>query len=409
MHGDTAKLDQLTSLRFFAAMMVVVYHSAGLFGLPRIEAQLGQGVSFFFVLSGFILTYVYPRLDDLQAVRKFWRARIARIWPAHAAAFALGFVLFPYAWDTRTAIPNLLMLQAWIPMSTYYFSYNSVSWSISTELFFYLAFPFLIRRWETTWSVKLIASLLILIALVIIANRWSLPLYGNRAHGSDGRLVTQHGLLYIGPLARLFEFVLGMSLAHAWRRTASRAGSPMAATGCELAAIALCVLTIVYSPAVAEWSRGSVLGPSVAVWVENSGSTLSFGLLIYVVAGGRGQLAHLLARPALVVLGEISYSIYLIHHILITVYRRSLAGQLDAWGYAAFAGFVAFLLLASYLMWKCVEMPGRRLLLGRSPIHGTAIMQRSWRASLSLGRKPAMAALLLLAIVCWIRFGLGGG
>lgn len=61
---ETARLDQLTSLRFFAAMMIVMLHATGSFGIQKSALTLNQGVAFFFVLSGFILTYVYPRLDS---------------------------------------------------------------------------------------------------------------------------------------------------------------------------------------------------------------------------------------------------------------------------------------------------------------------------------------------------------
>jgi len=60
-----SKLDQLTALRFFAALMIVVHHLVGVFGIKDIGVNWGQGVSFFFVLSGFILTYVYPSLESM--------------------------------------------------------------------------------------------------------------------------------------------------------------------------------------------------------------------------------------------------------------------------------------------------------------------------------------------------------
>ena len=122
MQSNTKKLDQLTSLRFFAALMIVIHHSADLFGNSDIKFSLDHGVSFFFVLSGFILSYVYPKLDTWPEIKQFWRARVARIWPAHFITFLLALWLLPSApWVTKTAIPNLLLVQGWVPKSAYYF------------------------------------------------------------------------------------------------------------------------------------------------------------------------------------------------------------------------------------------------------------------------------------------------
>lgn len=73
------KLDALTSLRFFAAGAIVLHHISGTMGIPRIEGyNLAQGVSFFFVLSGFILLYVYPHLESLVLYAgSFWLASAA--------------------------------------------------------------------------------------------------------------------------------------------------------------------------------------------------------------------------------------------------------------------------------------------------------------------------------------------
>ena len=85
------KIDALTGLRFFAGIAIVIHHLHQ-FGLPAYVLDgwlLNNGVSFFFVLSGFILTYVYPTLETHHAVQRFWIARVARIWPAHMAALVL--------------------------------------------------------------------------------------------------------------------------------------------------------------------------------------------------------------------------------------------------------------------------------------------------------------------------------
>jgi peptidoglycan/LPS O-acetylase OafA/YrhL len=167
--GSTTQLAPLTSLRFFAASAIVVNHMQGLWGIPENltehlwgRTNLSQAVSFFFVLSGFILTYVHPELPTRESRKRFLLARFARIWPAHVATFALLLVLIGdrgrVSGDIRDGwlwLLNLSMLHGWIPLENVYFSFNHVSWTISTEFFFYLLFPLLIWRFHTTWWWKL--------------------------------------------------------------------------------------------------------------------------------------------------------------------------------------------------------------------------------------------------------------
>jgi len=187
--------------------MIVFHHADGLFGIGHAPVNLGQGVSFFFVLSGFILTFVYPTLDTGREVRGFWLARFARIWPAYLATFLFAFAALLFEWNNLTGVAHLAMVQSWLPLSVFYFSYNAVAWSISTEAFFYLAFPVLIRDWARTWQIKLAATIALLVALVVVTNALHLPEYGNPYHGNDGWKATVHGLIYVNPLARLLEFV----------------------------------------------------------------------------------------------------------------------------------------------------------------------------------------------------------
>ena len=90
------QLPALTSLRFFAALAIVVHHARGLLVAESAIAgfPLDHGVSVFFVLSGFILTYVYRELPNVASVGRFWLARFARIWPVHVFTLALFIALF---------------------------------------------------------------------------------------------------------------------------------------------------------------------------------------------------------------------------------------------------------------------------------------------------------------------------
>ena len=410
MRTASRKLDQLTSLRFFAALMIVVHHSAGLFGTGETKVNFGQGVSFFFVLSGFILTYVYPQLEGFAAVRKFWRARVARIWPAHAAALVLGAVLVGYpSWSASTLLANVTMVQSWLGMSTYYFSYNAVSWSISTEFFFYLVFPLLILRWDRTWWWKLPLVLGVLLGLFAYSNSVGLPVYGDPAIDGQGTWLTQHGLIYIHPVARLFEFTSGMCIALAWRRTKDREFGAGLGTALEVVALLLCVASMAYMNRIAALGGQTFIGDAGRMWLTHAGSMFAFGALIYVCALGRGRVSRLLALPGIVLLGEISYSMYLVHKLLLRYYKAHFADFAGIPDATAATLYMAILLLLSYLMWSLVEMPGRRLLVGGSgTIHGTGVLARSWTDHLQMHRRALFAGVALVAVTVVAHVGWRG-
>lgn len=391
------KLDQLTALRFFAALMIVIHHTTGLFGIKNIGVNWGQGVSFFFVLSGFILLYVYPELKTFPEIIKFWRARFARIWPAYIGSLILGFFFVHYAWNTKTAIANILMVQAWFPLSSYYFSYNAVAWSISTEVFFYLAFPLLLYKWNRYWPIKFLLTGMVLIAILYLSNYFQLPDYGNPSVGSDGLMITQHGLIYISPLSRIFEFVLGMVVATLWLK--KKWTHPAAWATCyEIAALFVCAASMYYSYRIVQLGKASFLGDAAAQWLTHCSSLFAFGLLIYIMAQGCGKISKILATPFLVLLGEISFSIYLLHQIILTVYARHIPALSFLQNSIALLVFMGILMLSSYLMWVCIEMPGRQFLLGKRKIHGTSTMQASWHDHRPTGKKTIIAGIALLCL-----------
>lgn len=343
------RLDALTSLRFVAAACIVVHHTTRDFPYGRtldVGVPLDQAVSFFFVLSGFILTYTHPTLEPGGA-RRFWRARVARLWPVHLATFLLVALLLPNPHPWWVVPVNLLLLQAW--STTIHFAFNGPSWSISTEAAFYFAFPFLVRGWARSWPWKLALAFVAMLLTVAWAN-----------HTRD------YLLAHVNPLARGFEFVLGMTALLVWRRLDAARLGVGAATALQCGALAAAFVTTGRTYA---WLGGAYetawIGPAGGVWLVHGGLTcLPFAAVIVAMALRHGLVARLLALRPLVVLGEISFAIYMIHHPVLRLYQQHQAMVADLPTWLVYAAYWAVVLIASWLSWRLVERPCRRWLRG---------------------------------------------
>jgi peptidoglycan/LPS O-acetylase OafA/YrhL len=349
------KLDALTGLRFLAAALIVVHHSTAL-RIPIPLWSFGHGVSFFFVLSGFILAYVYPRLEDAGAIKQFLVLRAARIWPAHVTTLFLTAFAFSLPLLTWQFVANITMLQGWIPSEPWYFSYNAPSWSISTEFGFYLAFPFLVWRWHTTWWWKWPATAVLVAVLVVAGKEAELPNY------LVGPGVTLHGLLYINPLARLFEFTTGMATysCFAWLRPRAAGLGFFWGSVIELATLALVAFFIIYYPML-RWAVQYLHIVTWREWLTHTGSVVVIPFLIISLGLGLGVVSRLLSTKLAVMLGELSYSVYLVHSTVYGVYASHWLPPGNVPDYRGWALCVAVTLVISYLIWKFIETPMRNV------------------------------------------------
>jgi peptidoglycan/LPS O-acetylase OafA/YrhL len=161
-------------------------------------------VSFFFMLSGFVLAWTYRQGDT---VRAFYRRRIARILPAYLVVTAVALVFVITVVDVHGTVPVLktifpfTLLQAWAPEPSVYGAGNWVAWSMSVEVFFYALFPLLIGpvmsldRKRLGWLLAACAALAILAPLAL------------RPHAEPE---VAFWAIYINPAYRLLEFVIGM-------------------------------------------------------------------------------------------------------------------------------------------------------------------------------------------------------
>jgi len=366
------KLDALTSLRFFAAYAIVIHHSKDFLGrevalLERLP--LDQAVSFFFVLSGFILMYVHPRIEGTRGAARFIVARIARLWPLHiVTGVGLFYVLYRKLLFIQPiksyAIANVLLVHSWIPKMSVYYAFNAVSWAVAAEFFFYLCYPWLARDFARTWRAKLAASFIPVVAFSLFFNTLQ------QGPGGEVWGMSPPDLLYINPLSRVFEFVLGMCFGMAYSRTSNRqpSGRGFGPTLKEAIALLLACVSIYASIPFAVAIGTTAIG-SGATWFVHSGSCVFFGLMIYVFAFGRGHISRALSIKPLVFLGELSYAIFLAHQIVLRYFadiKKKL--HIEALtGWSEYALYLALMFSIAYILWRFVENPARKLILRLSP------------------------------------------
>ncbi|VVD74192.1 acyltransferase [Pandoraea commovens] len=307
------QIAPLTSLRFFAAFFVVIYHLQGNVIPMGSMNQLALGVSFFFVLSGFILSTVYPDTSKIS-LPKFYVSRLARLWPVHALCFAVVVYLYDPGmltnefWQPKL-LTNLLMLHAWIPQAGYVFSLNSVSWSISVELGFYLIFPVLAAS-KRLGTVFVIAGILVMIMI------FQLEFNDATASSDDPWKFSAILLVAQSPFTRVFEFIVGMWAARIYREKRFFGFVKANANPLEVASIFLLLAYCIASRHIV----ANILAEGFQAfgnWFDVAGGVFCFAILIFVFAHSAGVLSKFLSHRILLFLGESSFTLYMVHQIII--------------------------------------------------------------------------------------------
>jgi peptidoglycan/LPS O-acetylase OafA/YrhL len=293
-------IKPLTSLRFFAAMMVLASHywgfSAGF-----------SGVTFFYVLSGYVLALNYvEKLSTPTEKKTFWWKRFVRIYPTHLLTLLMAA---PLGGSLLVALPNAMLIQSWIPSKPIYFGFNAPSWSISDEAAFYAVFPFLIAALTVrTWR-KLSIWFALLIAVAagwsIAFPHWTLD-DGSVPLSIVGKPLTApltHFVFYIFPPVRLLEFALGIGLSIATPKVAF--GTKMETGACFVAVASVVAFYLIPPP--------PALGASI-MFIPAA------VMMVFVFSRGAGLLSRGLSAPPIVLLGNASFMLYMIHRPLL-MYR----------------------------------------------------------------------------------------
>ena len=349
------RLPALTGLRAFAACNIVFFHFSNPQWFGPFAPIVDNGytaVSFFLLLSGFILSYNYSaRAQRGELVHwRFWVARLSRLYPVYAFALILSLGMLYAEWSARSHAEFFeglaltpLLLQGWVPsLSTFW---NTPAWTMSTEAFFYIVFPFAVRRQRP----QTIPGTLLLLAGLWFAGM-SMPLLYLHFHPDGvlnvGRYTDGFWIraLKFSPPPHLPSFLFGMVLADLDGRI-RRDGWPRLVLG-------LCGVLGVY-----------VLlrfGTGIPYPLMHDGLLMPlFGCAILGLAG-RNLLARFFGFAPFVALGQASYCLYILHFNLWTIIHDS--GVLQKTGLIRFDPWLSYCLLAlgAGLALLLIERPMQR-------------------------------------------------
>jgi peptidoglycan/LPS O-acetylase OafA/YrhL len=345
----------LTSLRFFAAFEVVLGHIQPDYPfsnfLQRATSFSYQAVSFFFVLSGFVMVYAYIDAGDgtMSASKtRFWLSRFSRIAPAHYLALAILLPIFLYsvlvakmvsaADIARTVLIETTFLQTLIP--PFATAWNFPAWSLSVEACFYAAFPFLIGpcfRWP------LRPTIVVTLALVAASAVIRLILTPHIDGDETWAAFVSHFPAFHFP-----QFILGVVTARLF----------LYGPGCDekfcaavfvLGIATVLVIALLDAP---EWLRSdAVLAPIFAA--------IMWG------ATARSWVTDILSVSPLVTLGHASYAIYILHWPLRLWWMKlDKVVPLARSPWLDCGLYLAVVLVAALLTFFLIERPVRAYLLG---------------------------------------------
>lgn len=338
----SSRLPSLTGLRFVAAFIVFFTHSVSegvlrpgdIAPVYRYAYAIGWlGVEFFFILSGFVLTWS-ERPDDTKS--RFWRRRFFKIYPTHLLTWCIALLLALWAGESVTSVqlfPSLFLVHTWAPNLNAQRAINVPSWSLSCEFFFYLSFPWLralvdripaARLWYWLLAVTAVILLLPLVARFALPGTPQLP-------GQDMSLLQNWFLVSLPPV-RALDFILGIVLARIMQ-TGGRI--PLGLPSAGLLVVAGFALQVYFVPG-----------------VYGLTATIALPLALFVAAAAKADvngLASPFRSRVMVRLGEISFALYMTHYLVLH-YLHVAFGATESWALPQATAFCVLAFAISMLV-----------------------------------------------------------
>lgn len=342
------KIQQLTFLRFIAAIAIVFFHFSrkikpySFTDVHHFVERWNVGVSFFFVLSGFIMVIANQSKDKID-FRDFFMKRVFRIYPMYLLALfsiVIYHILTHFPLVYEDIFLNLILLQSWFPSKA--MSYNFPSWTIPIEFFFYLIFPFIFNLIIRKISFKTICTWTIVIWII---SQVIIHVFRYSDFYMQETSIAKPLLLY-HPMMHLNQFFIGVLFGVLFLKNDTKRNYTSLIS---FSIVSLCLL--IYYSEFMLLAMGSIAP--------------LFGFLIYFIAKDNGPISVFFQRPFNIHLGEISYSLYILQ-FPVFLWGSTILNRLQIENsYVVFYACLATLLLLSHFAYTYFENPIRKKLYSK--------------------------------------------
>jgi peptidoglycan/LPS O-acetylase OafA/YrhL len=331
--------EKLTFLRFPAAISVVILHygaNAHPFNTGYIHTLFRGGytaVSFFFLLSGFILVQAYgnkTRVNFLEFIAK----RLARLYPLYILSFLLYVSKLHVSMNSNSnegelsRILNIFMLQSWFPDMA--LTFNGPGWSLSCEMFFYLLFPALLFYFNKHHRYYYLYAILFFITSQItfqfLCNKYS-----------DNEMATR--FLYYSPTFHIGTFILGTVFGLLFKSNSLEFIKKNSDILLSLSAILILI---------------GLIFPIPKLVIHNGIYSPLYALFIISVCYSKKM--NFLKHKFLQTLGEISYAVYIVQFPVHLIFKDHISFNSNT---ITFYVYIIILIGVSVLFYYFIEKPIR--------------------------------------------------
>jgi len=370
-----ARLNALTGLRCFAALNILFFHFSDpqrfnfRFYIPRpfsprpwsFEILLAPvvnagyvSVSYFILLSGFVLGYNYcarARAGELD-VKRFYKARITRLYPIYFLSLVLAWWMIPLEWGAHShglfwtgIVLTPFLLQGWIPAIATFL--NTPAWTMSAEALYYFLFPWM-AKWKKPTNVLHHIGKMTLVWMIgnIPGLLYILFNPDGIAHPDRYSYGPWIQALKYTPYAHICSFIFGVMLAELDEVTPRQ--------GWLRFSLGIFGFAGIYGLL--------MLGPLVPYAIIHDGLLMPFFACIVLGLAGENPLSRALGVRPLVFVGEASYCLYLLHFNLWKMVHDSQILQVT--GLIRYDPWISYVLLIclSLLALYFIEKPAQKVL-----------------------------------------------